>query len=31
MAVTVDEPVSKEVLETMLATPGFTQARSVIL
>ncbi len=31
MAVTVDEPVSQEVIETLLSTPGFTDARAVTL
>jgi D-3-phosphoglycerate dehydrogenase len=31
MAVTVDEPVPEEVLQTLLQTPGFTSARSVRL
>jgi D-3-phosphoglycerate dehydrogenase len=31
MAVTVDEPVPEEVLQTLLQTPGFTDARSVRL
>ena len=31
MAVTVDEPVSEEVLSALLKTPGFNEARSVTL
>jgi D-3-phosphoglycerate dehydrogenase / 2-oxoglutarate reductase len=31
MAVTVDEPVPEEVLEILLGTPGFNQARAVTL
>jgi len=31
MAVTVDEPVPAEVLEALLGTPGFNQARAVTL
>jgi D-3-phosphoglycerate dehydrogenase len=31
MAVTVDEPVSEEVLKALLNTPGFNQARAVSL
>jgi D-3-phosphoglycerate dehydrogenase len=31
MAVTVDEPVSREVVESLLEIPGFTDARSVTL
>jgi L-serine deaminase len=31
MAITVDEPVSDELLETLRETPGFTDARIVSL
>jgi D-3-phosphoglycerate dehydrogenase / 2-oxoglutarate reductase len=31
MAVTVDEPVSEEVLHALEKTPGFNEARSVTL
>jgi hypothetical protein len=31
MAVTVDEPVPKEVLNALVETPGFNEARSVTL
>jgi D-3-phosphoglycerate dehydrogenase / 2-oxoglutarate reductase len=31
MAITVDEPIPDEVLETLLETPGFTDARAVSL
>jgi D-3-phosphoglycerate dehydrogenase len=31
MAVTVDEPVPEEVLKALLGTPGFNEARAVML